>query len=84
MTENEARKKWCPMVRVTVTPNDATWQGNMLTNRGQVPAANTDTLCIASDCMMWKWKMYGPDDQARLPESMQTGDEPEGYCGLTK
>ena len=54
MTEDEAKQKWCPFVRVTITPDDIIWEGNMLTNRGQIPASNTDTLCIASDCMMWE------------------------------
>ena len=71
MTEDEAKTKWCPFVRVTVTPNDATWQGNMLTNRGQIPAANTDTLCIASDCMAWRGEKV-----------MTSRHLINGYCGL--
>ncbi len=53
MLESEAKTKWCPFVRVLVTPQDASWQGNMLTNRGDVPADNTNTLCIGSQCALW-------------------------------
>lgn len=62
MKESEAIKKWCPYVRVTITPNDATWQGNMMTNRGEIPASNTDTLCIGSNCMMWQPRGEGEGD----------------------
>ena len=70
MTEIEARTKWCPMIRVTVTPVTGGWENNMLTNRGDIPASNTDTLCIASKCMMW------------LPANgfRRTGEQ--GHCGL--
>lgn len=89
MTEDEARQKWCPMVRVTITRNDATWQGNMLTNRGQIPAANTDTLCIASDCMMWKATDNEIKENAQGPiedgHAMKASDYvAAGYCGLVK
>jgi len=86
MTEDEARTKWCPMVRVLVTRNDNVWQGNMLTNRGEIPASNTDTLCIASDCMMWQ-----ATDNEFDPEPPQTSavrvpqkGKPAGYCGLAR
>jgi len=54
MKESEAKTKWCPMVRVLVTPNDALWQGRMLSNRGDLPASNEHCLCIGSACMMWE------------------------------
>jgi len=56
MTENEAKTKWCPFIRVTVTPNDDCWQGNMLTNRGNIPAVNENLQCIGSECMAWEWQ----------------------------
>ena len=57
MTEDEAKTKWCPFVRVLVTQNDESWYAGMLTNRGTIPADNTDTLCIASECMAWRWSL---------------------------
>lgn len=68
MTEEEAKQKWCPFVRVLVAPNDATWQGSMVTNRGDVPAEPADTRCLGSDSMAWR------------PSG--TRSNPTGFCGL--
>lgn len=46
MTEDEAKTKWCPMVRITATKGYED-----VDNRGQ---ALGDYQCIASDCMMWR------------------------------
>lgn len=77
MTEEEAKRKWCPMVRVSVTPNNSTWQNSMLNNRGDIPADNMQCRCIASDCMMWAWD-FAPHDS---PGGVQEGT---GHCGLVK
>ena len=80
MNEKEARTKWCPMIRVQATPNDATWQGGMLTNRANIPASNTDVLCIGSDCMMWV-----TDDKSVHHESgKKSCVVKDGHCGLAK
>ena len=81
MTEDEARQRWCPFVRVTVTPNDASWQGNMLTNRGDIPASSANTLCIASDCMAWRWNKNTVSGSLRTPRASGC-PEPKGHCGL--
>ena len=53
MTEAEARKKWCPMVRTGLT-------AGMAVNRHIADAPNAidgvydETRCRASDCMMWR------------------------------
>lgn len=69
-TEQEARKKWCPMVRCLPQP----WNflrfifcGHTIftTNRGNTPAGPN---CIASACVLWRWE-----------EGEQSGI---GYCGL--
>ena len=46
-TEEEAKKKWCPMVRHTM---DA--EGNFHTTNNY--RAEGFQPCIASECMMWK------------------------------
>jgi len=51
MTEEEARKKWCPMVRFIM---DRPAQGNLVSNRNCTVNDPWDK-CIASDCMMWRW-----------------------------
>jgi hypothetical protein len=43
MTEQEARTKWCPMVRIAVFSTSV----NRIKN-------SDSTHCIASGCMMWR------------------------------
>lgn len=71
MTEEEARQKWCPMVRVRDYGEDE-------------PATNRDNsgrhkqkihTCLASDCMMWVWTAY------QLKDEVYVGVK--GRCGLT-
>jgi hypothetical protein len=59
MTEQEARERWCPFARVWGT--DAS--GNRLADGGK---PNTDSMCIASRCMVWR-RWYSKS---------------EGFCGL--
>ena len=76
MTEEEAKTKWCPMVRFVIGPDTATWQGVAYTNRcrGLEPATVT---CIASDCMMWR------EDPTR--KEVENGYHANnGYCGLAR
>lgn len=77
LTENEARKRWCPHARVAL-------KTGMAANRSGAKAAGLnpddksygnvydETRCLASDCMMWEW--LGP----RTPSKAS-----RGYCGLT-
>lgn len=53
MTEEEAKKKWCPFARVMVTT------GNNVTGAFAVGSANRFegmkiALCIGSACMLWR------------------------------
>ena len=45
MTEEEAREKWCPLVRFTE---------DGFNNRSN--AADSDSRCIGSGCMWWGWR----------------------------
>ena len=75
MTEDEAKIKWCPWVRVAVGDDI------IVSTRGVLGRSDTDGLsvtftfrCIASECMMWRWhRIPGPPMQ-----------DTEGYCGLAK
>lgn len=51
MTEEEARQKWCPMVRVSATDQVAT-PNDITVNRWK---DGPGLLCVASDCMMARW-----------------------------
>jgi len=68
MTEDEARTKWCPMVRLA---GGVDWTGS--SNSDAQTPYNKSPLhcCIASDCMMW-----------RIEYDMQTLEPIGGYCGL--
>jgi len=64
MTEQEAKTKWCPMVR-HVTTNGCNSSGF--------------ETCIASDCMMWRYKTNGQMGYDRNPDDICLAS---GYCGL--
>ena len=77
MTESEARKKWCPFVRVSfLTPDGIeTCHTNEKFCTSRQEAGNH---CIASDCMAWRWHSYKHN-----PPLVSDPTEPtDGYCGL--
>ena len=47
MTEEEAKTKWCPMVRMNLCYEAGKEVGSWNRDGG-------DCMCIASDCMMWR------------------------------
>lgn len=69
MTSEEAKTKWCPMVRLTMTPCDGTWQNRLITNRVEfVEKGCSEANCIADGCALWR-----PDIKS---------NQNEGWCGL--
>ena len=86
-TEQEAREKWCPHVRIVEK-----WQtGNTHPRNRMVdmPAAVVlaenliGCQCIASECAMWRW---APSENWVAFKGRQRIDKPceewVGYCGL--
>jgi hypothetical protein len=75
LTEEEARKRWCPMVRLGYDSNALATPDNRIHPKGRL-AKNTEAQihpghrCIASGCMMWRWEPRG-----YMPPR-------GGYCGL--
>jgi hypothetical protein len=61
MTEDEAKQRWCPFARYEAFKAGV--------NRSRDVPIPKPTLCLASDCMAWRW------------EDRADGD---GYCGLIK
>lgn len=85
MTEDDARTKWCPMARVAewrmgkpIGAGKDTYSAShnrlftFSTDEGvdQVLHDAEGTYCIASGCMMWRW---------RIDATVSTT---HGYCGL--
>lgn len=72
MTPEEARQKWCPMVRHSDGHDEPAW--NRAT--GGFPIGSSwlaDSgwnLCVADACMFWRW------------QSFRGGVGFSGYCGL--
>ena len=83
MTEDEATKKWCPMVRAG---NEAgcNRNGPPIINGRQV----TITHCIASECMWWTWEydLEVSEDSNSLGycEEKLVRSKTKGYCGACK
>lgn len=52
MTIQEARERWCPMVRYSA-------QGESAANRwlytGKMQENPEQACCIGPDCMLWRW-----------------------------
>ena len=83
MTEDEARKKWCPMVR----PSSIAMK--------DIREAH-EMKCVASECMMWRWGDGDGYQMVQLESGnyktlMTTGEVESyanypqcGYCGLAK
>lgn len=80
MTEEEAKTKWCPMVRAmkAIGSRDDIWE---TTNRD--PKFSDLPTCIGSACMMWRWEkkmeVEWPEHSAPMA---RPADPPHGHCGL--
>lgn len=84
MTEEEAKTKWCPMVRFLSAP--ATDSPNMLrSNRGagHMDAQIANYSCVGSACMMWRehWAQVTMEDED-APGDFGHRYETHGHCGL--
>lgn len=68
--QEEAKTKWCPMVRYEGDEHGSWNAGQENVNRQNINAGITryQAVCIASDCMMWRWDISAPNMG--------------GYCGI--
>ena len=73
MTEKEAKEKWCPMARCKIDHDCA---DTIAVNRWSDGAMMRGSLCVASDCMMWRWNI--DNDFIVGTGTIKFG----GYCGL--
>lgn len=79
MTEDEARQKWCPFVRLSAQQDTSHAQGYCWNNRGD---DTHDANCIASDCMAWREAGEAYVPCAPTEEGFTYVAAPAGYCGL--
>lgn len=72
-TEEQAKTKWCPETRALQ------YQGSGSVNR------RTDSPCIASGCMHWRWLKASqhPSGLGYLGDGTPSDDRAQGYCGLS-
>lgn len=78
LTENEAKTKWCPLVRL-VGFKDSDAEGTSWNRSPDDPVGvkSPATKCIASACMAWRTGVW--DHQRNLtPENRTPG---VGFCG---
>lgn len=77
MTEDEAKTKWCPMVRATMgsTLFCTNRDGNLISG----VIADFNVNCIGSACMMWRWHGAVVAEGMPVVPNVPTL---HGYCGL--
>ena len=71
MTDEEAKKKWCPMARVFIDDYRNYQKTSGASGYGR-------QYCIASDCMMWRCYQRGTMVNGKYDETYPV----RGYCGL--
>ena len=82
MTEDEAKTKWCPHVRLTAT-GDPVNGGEWSTNRADQEIGLETVSCIGSECMAWRRFKIGQHQESCGPQGgYKTVVDYEGYCGL--
>jgi hypothetical protein len=71
LTAAEASKRWCPFVRIREY-NEGTMETTAVNRTfDSEDSAARGSLCLASNCMAWRWDIsHAWDEEAR------------GYCGL--
>jgi hypothetical protein len=88
MNEDEAKTKWCPMVRLI----DGQPPGGAATNRAYQEFGTEHALsnrCIGSACMMWRWDSSPNPNHTPFMAQFPPQAEPpyvkssvHGHCGL--
>lgn len=70
MTEDEAKKKWCPFARLAISNRPNTPSLNRILDVDDPSIIENLTKCIGSDCMAW-----------RVERTYSNGRQ-DCYCGL--
>lgn len=72
LTETQAREKWCPAARMTQVGAGVGGVNRVVDreDRSSKPHYQNGCMCVASDCMWWRWG------------DLKTQSTIEGYCGM--
>ena len=95
MTEEEAKTKWCPMVRAGRIGSNTTASVNWPADGGKSVEEQEWAKCIGSACMMWRTDQRFTvhrdvvpinvrfSDNGEIRSELATPDEPQhGHCGM--
>lgn len=77
LTEEEAKPKWCPMVRQGVLGTEAPGVNRLMDDKS--PDGLWMGYCIGSECMMWR---EGNPSHVRGTVEVVDRASGTGYCGL--
>ena len=80
MTEDEAKQKWCPFVRV-IEDVGSSYNRVIYAKGDERKDLLTENACkcVASDCMMWRW---GKTETTM--DGVQYHPAGSGHCGLAR
>lgn len=91
-TEEEAKKKWCPMVRIVGVDGKENGVVNRTSYNKCVHVGEREDFipagseCIASKCMMWEWEYEDTDPSTAgnglIPRRYKKTEK--GYCGRAR
>lgn len=74
MTEDEAKKRWCPF---SMTFGHGVSLNRINFDAAQSPDVRKQTRCLGSGCMAWRWEIADTADGRGIEMS-----KTYGYCGL--
>ena len=83
MTEDQAREKWCPFVRITSVYTDGEIErispayNRLVDSEGCEVDPVYASRCIASRCMAWRTLKHGVETHTAVEACI-----PYGFCGL--
>jgi hypothetical protein len=87
MTEDEAKKKWCPLAKPTVSLEHIILPTGRKLEQREDGKILVEDHCIGSACMAWRWNPLMADDQfknAIIKAAAEIEDKSENKMKATK
>lgn len=81
MTEDEAKTKWCPMVRYRSVNGEGI---NRWVSADDAQLSPDPSKCLGSGCMMWREHPWANLNGQRVDRGHYAFEQatPHGFCGL--